>query len=264
MPRPSAPTAPKEGVVYIIGAGPGDPELVTVRGVNLLKRCDVVFHDAAIDPAIVAHCRKNATRIPIAETITDNPSLLDTLNADIAAHARRGKAVAVLQEGDPFIFGLGAEIALAAARAKIRFEVVPGITAAIAAAAYAGIPLTYRGYSSTLAFATGHTDLNKKYTDVDWQKVATGVSTLVVFMGLGNLATIVQKMIAHGRDPRTPVAIVGCGTMAAQQTITGSLAEIAARAEKDDLHVALPAIVVIGDVVGLRDELNWFEGRRTQ
>lgn len=247
------------GCVYIIGAGPGDPELITVKGFKALRKCTVVFYDATVAQYIIDHCRRDAQLIRMEETLTDNPALMDEMNARIIAAAKAGHTVGVLQEGDPFIFGLGAETAREAARHHIPFYVIPGITSAIAAAAYAGIPLTYRGYSSTVAFATGHTDLNKKYTDVDWAKVATGIATLVVFMGLDNLRMIVQKMIEHGRDPRTPTAIVCCGTTPEQHTIAATLGEIARRVAEDELHVKMPAIIIIGDVVGLRDELNWFE-----
>jgi len=247
------------GCVYIIGAGPGDPELITIKGFKAIRKCSVIFYDATVAPYIIDHSQPGAQRICMEETLTDNPQLMDEMNARIIAAAQAGHTVGLVQEGDPFIFGLGAETARAAARHHIPFYVIPGITSAIAAAAYAGIPLTYRGYSSTVAFATGHTDLNKKYTDVDWAKVATGVSTLVVFMGVGNLRMIVQKMIEHGRDPRTPAAIVSCGTTAQQHTICATLGEIATRVEREELEVKMPAIIIIGDVVGLRDELQWFE-----
>lgn len=249
------------GYVYIIGAGPGDPELITLKGARLISLCDVIFHDATVADLILARSRAEARRVCIEENISNDPRLLESINAQVIAEAQRGLTVGVVQEGDPFIFGLGAEIARAAAHAGIAFEVVPGITAAIAAAAYAGIPLTYRGYSATLAFATGHTDLNKQYTDVDWRKVATGVQTLVFFMGISNLSMIVNKMIEHGRDPRTPTAIVSCGTTDEQCTIASTLEEIAERIKHERLTIKMPAIIVIGDVVGLRDELNWFETR---
>jgi uroporphyrinogen III methyltransferase/synthase len=254
----------KAGTVYIIGAGPGDPELITLKGCACIAKADVIFFDSTMKAVMAPHSRSGAEQVEVSETIADNPRLLEELNTRIISHARSGATVAVVQEGDPFIFGLGAEVAMAVAGAGIPFEVVPGITAAIAAAAYAGIPLTYRGYSSTLAFATGHTDLNKQYTDVDWQKVATGVSTLVFFMGLSNLRKIVQKMIEHGRDPRTPAAIVSCGTTAEQTTLLSTLEEIAARADEGALEVKVPAIIVIGDVVGLADELQWFGGEIRQ
>jgi len=249
----------KNGFVYIIGAGPGDPELITVKGVNCLKKCDVVFYDATVESSLAKQAGSAAELIKISETITNNPSLLDELNEQIIKFAKEGNTVGVLQEGDPFIFGLGAEIARAAVNENIKFAVVPGITSAIAAAAYAGIPLTFRGYSSTLAFATGHTDLNKKYTDMDWEKVAAGVSTLVFFMGLDNLDMIVKKLTENGRDPRTPLAIVSCGTTDEQETLSSTLGEIADLIEKENIKVKVPAIIVIGDVVGLRDELNWFK-----
>ena len=248
-----------KGFVYIIGAGPGDPELITVKGVKCLKKCDVVFYDATVESSLAKQAGSDAELIKISETITNNPSLLDELNEQIIKFAKEGKTVGVLQEGDPFIFGLGAEIARAAVNENIKFAVVPGITSAIAAAAYAGIPLTFRGYSSTLAFATGHTDLNKKYTDMDWEKVAAGVSTLVFFMGLDNLDMIVKKLTENGRDPRTPLAIVSCGTTDEQETLSSTLGEIAELIEKENIKVKVPAIIVIGDVVGLRDELNWFK-----
>ncbi len=247
------------GLVYIIGAGPGDPELFTFKGAKCLSKCDVVFYDTTVDSSLLEKCNAETEKICVSETITDKPELLDELNAQIIEQAKSGKTVGVLQEGDPFIFGLGAEIARAAAKANIKFVVVPGITSAIAAAAYSGIPLTYRGYSSTLAFATGHTDLNKKYTDVDWSRVATGVSTMVFFMGLTNLEMIVKKMIEYGRNPRTPIGIVSCGTTSEQETITSTLEEISAQIETDNIKVKVPAIIIVGDVVGLRDELNWFE-----
>ena len=247
------------GFVYIIGAGPGDPELITIKGINCLKKCDVVFYDASVDSSLTNQAGPNIELIKVSETITNNPSLLDELNEQIIKFAKEGKTVGVLQEGDPFIFGLGAEIARAAINENIKFAVVPGITSAIAAAAYAGIPLTFRGYSSTLAFATGHTDLNKKYTDMDWEKVAAGVSTLVFFMGLDNLDMIVKKLTENGRDPRTPLAIVSCGTTDEQETLSSTLGEIADLIEKENIKVKVPAIIIIGDVVGLRDELNWFK-----
>ena len=247
------------GLLYIIGAGPGDPELITVKALKCIKACEVIFYDATVDRSLFSACRPTTELISISESITDNPVLPAELNKQIIAQLKAGHTVGVVQEGDPFIFGLGAEIARAAAREGIRFKLVPGITSAIAAAAYAGIPLTYRGYSSTLAFATGHTDLNKKYADVDWQKIATGVSTLVFFMGIGNLKMIVTNLIEHGRDPRTPAAIISCGTQETQETLVGSLGEIAGKIEHTTVMVKVPAIIVIGDVVGLRDELNWFE-----
>ncbi|MCX7846627.1 MAG: uroporphyrinogen-III C-methyltransferase [bacterium] len=250
---------PCSGCVYIIGAGPGDPELITIKGFKALRKCSIVFYDATVAQYIIDHCRPDAERVRLEETLTDNPALMEEVNARIIAAAQAGHTVGLVQEGDPFIFGLGAETARAAARHQIPFYVIPGITSAIAAAAYAGIPLTYRGYSSTVAFATGHTDLNKKYTDVDWAKVATGVSTLVVFMGLDNLRMIVQKMIEHGRDPRTPTAIVCCGTTPQQHTIAATLGEIARRVEENELAIRMPAIIIIGDVVGLHEELRWFE-----
>jgi uroporphyrinogen III methyltransferase / synthase len=247
------------GTVYIIGAGPGDPDLITCKGLKCIQECDVLFHDRSVSPALLREAPETAETIAIVDTITDEPTMLDRLNKRIVSYAIEGKKVGVVAEGDPFIFGLGAEIAREVSHHKIPFVVIPGVTSAIAAAAYAGIPLTFRGYSSTMAFATGHTDLNKKYTDVDWQKVATGISTLVFFMGLSNLSMIVQNLITHGRDRRTPAAIVSKGTTDEQKTIVSTLGGIASMIETENIDVPVPAIIIVGDVVGLHNELNWFE-----
>lgn len=247
------------GTVYIIGAGPGDPDLITLKGIKCIQICDVLFHDQTVAESLLSEAPETAEVITIHDTITEDPTMLEQLNTRIIAYAKEGKDVGIVAEGDPFIFGLGAEIAREVSTHNIPFIVIPGITSAIAAAAYAGIPLTFRGYSSTMAFATGHTDLNKKYTDVDWQKVATGISTLVFFMGLSNLSMIVQNLMAHGRDRRTPAAIVSKGTTEEQKTIVSTLGGIASMIETENIDVPVPAIIIVGDVVGLHNELNWFE-----
>ena len=174
---------------------------------------------------------------------------------------KSGKKVAVLLEGDPFIFGTGAEVARKAVEAGCKFELVPGITSASAAAIYAGIPLTYRGYASTLAFAIGHSNLNRRYTDVDWPRVALGMQTLVFFINEESLAMVIEKLLEHGRDPRTPAAIVSAGTRKNQSTIASTLRELRAMTEQDKQarEIPMPAVLIVGDVVGLRSELKWFE-----
>ena len=167
----------------------------------------------------------------------------------------------MLLEGDPFIFGTGAEVARKAVSAGLKFELVPGITSASAAAVYAGIPLTYRGYASTLAFAIGHSSLNRRYTDVDWPRVAVGMQTLVFFINEESLPMVIEKLLANGRDPRTPAAIVSSGTRKDQSTIAGTLGELRAMTEdeRESAKIPMPAVLIVGDVVGLRSELKWFE-----
>lgn len=252
------------GTVYIIGAGPGDPELITVKGLACLQNCSIVFHDETIAPALLKHAAKAEDVIAIPAAVAENSDLLNAIITRIIAYASAGKDIAVVAEGDPFIFGLGADIAREIHTHAVHFVVIPGVTSALAAAAYAGIPLTFRGYSSTVAFATGHTDLNKKYTDIDWEKCATGMATFVFFMGIGTLRMIVEKLIAHGRDPRTPVAIISRGTTQNQTTRVASLESLSHLSPKECDAIPVPAIIVVGDVVGLRDELSWFPHDATE
>ncbi len=243
------------GTVYLVGAGPGDPGLITVRGLRLLKKAEVVVYDRLVNPSLVAEAPREALRIFCGKRAQAHGLPQGQINDLLIAHARRGRCVVRLKGGDPFVFGRGGEEAEALAEAGIPFQVVPGVSSAVAVPAYAGIPLTHRRLSSSFAVITGHEDACKDEPTVDWSRVATAVDTLVVLMGTRTLPRIVARLLAHGRSPDTPVALIRWGTTEAQETITGTLADILDRA------VALqpPVVAVIGDVVKLRDQLRWLD-----
>ena len=246
-----------EGKIYIIGAGPGDPELLTIKAVRCLQECSVVFHEEGIAPEILENAKKEAV-LEVLES-GDGTSMEKEPLQKILGAALKGETVGVVLEGDPFIFGQGAEIAREAAKNGLKFVPIPGITSASAAAVYAGIPLTYRGYASTLAFAIGHSDLNRRYTDVDWARVALGMQTLVFFINADSLAMVIENLLNYGRDARTPAAIVSLGTRRGQRTMATTLGELNAMNETEIKAVPMPAVLIVGDVVGLRQELKWFE-----
>jgi uroporphyrinogen III methyltransferase/synthase len=247
------------GTVYLVGAGPGDPGLLTVRGLELLRTAEVVVSDRLVNPDLLEEVPPEAIRI-LAGKLTGSHGLpQEQINDLLIAHARRGRQVVRLKGGDPFVFGRGGEEAEALMEAGIPFEVVPGVSSAIAVPAYAGIPLTHRGLASSFAVVTGHEDACKEVRAVDWERLATVVDTLVVLMGGETLPGIVAKLLTHGRSPVTPVALIRWGTTSAQETVTGVLGNIVGRAQAAGLKP--PMVAVIGDVVSLRDRLRWFEGR---
>ncbi|MBI4588251.1 MAG: uroporphyrinogen-III C-methyltransferase [Candidatus Rokubacteria bacterium] len=247
------------GIVYLVGAGPGDPGLLTVRGLELLRNADVVIYDRLVNPRLLDEAPPQALSI-FAGKLTGHHSLpQEQINALLNAHARRGCCVVRLKGGDPFVFGRGGEEAEALAESGIPFEVVPGVSSAAAVPAYAGIPLTHRGYSSSFAVITGHEDTGKGGPSVDWERMAAAVDTLVVLMAATTLPRIVAKLLAHGRSPETPVALIRWGTTEAQQTITGTLADILEKTAP----LQPPVVAVIGDVVKLRERLRWFDAPRS-
>ncbi|MCP4624191.1 MAG: uroporphyrinogen-III C-methyltransferase [bacterium] len=245
--------------VYLVGAGPGDPGLITVKGKECIETADVVIYDYLAAPALLNYAHKNAETIYVGKKGGDHTLSQDGINALIVEKARAGFRVCRLKGGDPFIFGRGAEEAEVLEAQGIPFEIVPGVTSAIAAAAYAGIPLTHRKLAATLAFVTGHEDPHKAESNVDWESLGRGIGTLVFFMGVKNLPDITQKLIAHGKSPATPVALIRWGTTPGQQTVIGTLDDIAVRVQKAGLKA--PAIIVVGEVVRLREKLKWFETR---
>jgi len=249
----------KDGIVYLVGAGPGDPGLITVRGLHCLQRADVVVYDYLANPAFLKEAPPAAEHIYVGKTRGRHHAPQEEINALLAARARDGKVVVRLKGGDPYVFGRGGEEALYLQRQGIAFEVVPGITAGFAAAAYAGIPLTHRDFTTSLALITGHEDPDKKMSSLDWSKLATGVGTLVFYMGMANLSLIVRELTAHGRPATTPVAVVQWATTPRQQTVTGTLADIVARVQVSG--IGSPAIIIVGEVISLRDELQWFANR---
>ncbi len=250
---------PARGYVFLIGAGPGDPGLLTLRGAEALASADVVVYDYLANPALLAHAPAGAERIYVGKKAGCHTLSQEEINALLVERGLAGQRVARLKGGDPFVFGRGGEEALALVEAGVPFEVVPGITSAVAAPAYAGIPVTHRGLASSFAVITGHEDPNKEETALDWSRLATGVDTLVFLMGVGNLPQIVEQLVAHGRPADTPVALVRWGTMPDQQTVTGTLANITGRVEAAGLRP--PAVTIVGPVAGLREDLRWFEDR---
>ena len=247
------------GKVYLIGAGPGDPGLITVKGLTCIQNADVVIYDYLAAPALLAHASPETEMIYVGKKGGDHTLPQGGINQLIIDKARQGLVVARLKGGDPYIFGRGGEEAEELVAAGIPFEVVPGVTSAIAGAAYAGIPLTHRDYTSTLAFVTGHEDPTKTSSSIDWKALATGIGTLVFFMGIKNLPLIAEQLQGNGMDPTTPVALVRWGTTTRQKTVTGTLATIVDTARQAGMKA--PALIVVGKVVQLRDRLQWFETR---
>ncbi len=246
----------KKGKVFIVGAGPGDPGLITLRGIQCLEQADVVVYDYLANEEFLGRVGKDARLIYVGKKGGDHTLPQGEINRILVDEALRGHTVARLKGGDPFIFGRGGEEAEALREAGISFEVIPGVTSAIAVPAFAGIPLTHRGYTSTVAFVTGHEDPTKGKSDIDWATLS-GIGTLVFLMGVKNLANIARNLIEGGKKPETPAALVRWGTTPDQETLTGTLVDIAAKAKKQGFLP--PSILVVGDVVSLRPKLGWFE-----
>lgn len=202
----------KQGIVYLIGAGPGDPGLITVKGRDCLRRAEVVVYDYLANPALLAEAPAEAERIYVGKTRGQHHTPQPQINALLVERAQRGQIVARLKGGDPYVFGRGGEEAEELVAAGVSFEVVPGISAGFAAAAYAGIPLTHRDFTTSLGLVTGHENPEKKVSNLDWQKLSTGVGTLVFYMGMTNLPLIADQLMVNGRDPQTPVAVIRWGT----------------------------------------------------
>ncbi len=247
-------TAVQSGKVYLVGAGPGDPKLLTVRALELLRMAEVVVYDRLVNPVVLEEVPPGASRVFVGKDTGHHPIPQEEINQVLVAQARLGHRVVRLKGGDPFVFGRGGEEARALAEAGIPFEIVPGVSSVVAAPAYAGIPLTYRRVSSSFAVITGH-EAVKSSPSVDWSGLATAVDTLVVVMGLSNLPHIVAQLLTHGRAPETPIALIRSGTTDEQETVTGTLASICEQA----IGLKPPVLAVIGEVVLLRDELCWFD-----
>jgi uroporphyrinogen III methyltransferase/synthase len=244
----------RRGKVYLVGAGPGDPRLLTVKGLEVLRRSDVVVYDRLVNPILLQEAPRRALRIFAGKQESAHSRPQEEINALLIDHARRGRRVVRLKGGDPFVFGRGGEEALALSRAGVSFELVPGVSAAVAVPALAGIPVTHRGIASSFAVVTGHEDTCKNGTAVDWAKLATAVDTIVVLMGLRALPRIIRQLLDHHRPPDTPVALIRSGSTAEQKTVTGTLADILERAAAARLQS--PVTVVIGQVVGIRERVG--------
>jgi len=247
------------GTVYLVGAGPGDPGLLTLKGRDCLARADVVVYDHLANVEILRHARDDAEMIYVGKQAGRHSVPQEEINSLLVKKALERKTVVRLKGGDPYVFGRGGEEALELHQAGVPFEVVPGVTAGVAAAGYAGIPVTHRGFNSAVTLVTGHEDPTKPESALDWSALAKGTGTLAIYMGVKNLPLITQKLIDGGRPPETPVALIRWGTHPTQRVLDGTLADIVGRVRKAQL--APPCIIVVGDVVKLRNELNWFESR---
>jgi len=247
----------KKGSVYLVGAGPGDPGLITLRGLECLQAADVVVYDRLVAPQLLAQASRGATLVDAGKSSQGNSASQDEINRLLYEHASAGKRVCRLKGGDPFLLGRGGEEASYLAERGIAFEVVPGVTSAIAVPAYAGIPVTDRRFASVVAIATGHEHREWGSRRVDWARLGQCADTIVVLMGVGNIASITQALLAGGRAGDTPAAVIQEGTTHAQRTVIGVLADIAERGE--DEGIIAPAILVVGDVVRLSESLAWFE-----
>jgi uroporphyrinogen III methyltransferase/synthase len=249
----------KQGIVHLIGAGPGDPGLLTIRGKQSIEAADVVVYDYLANPEFLDYAREDAEKIYVGKKGGAHTMPQEEINALIIDKAKAGLNVARLKGGDPYVFGRGGEEAQELMAAGVDFEVVPGVTAGVAACAYAGIPVTHREFTPSVAFITGHEDPNKEESAHHWEAYAASGSTLVFYMGVKNLPMIAERLMAAGRPADTPAAIVYRGTSCRQKAHLSSLEKLPGEADK--LGFSAPSIIVVGGVCGLRPELNWFEKR---
>lgn len=248
-----------KGCVYLVGAGPGDPGLITVRGKQLLGEADIVIYDYLASPRLLAHVRPDAELIYVGKKAGAHTLKQEEINALLVARAGEGATIVRLKGGDPYVFGRGGEEALDLVAAGVDFEVVPGVTAGVAAPAYAGIPVTHRKLASNFALITGHETPDKEGSDLDFEALARFKGTLGFYMGVRNLAPICENLISHGLDAETPAAIICWGTTSRQRVLTATAASLPQRAAEEGFEP--PSIILIGKVVSLRAKLNWFEAR---
>ncbi len=242
-----------KGEVYLVGAGPGDPELLTLKALRLMQQADVVIYDRLVSPAIMELCRRVATKIYVGKARSNHAVPQEGINALLVEYASKGQRVCRLKGGDPFIFGRGGEEIQELFAAGVPFQVVPGITAASGCSAYAGIPLTHRDYAQSVRFLTGH--LKEGSPELPWDELVYQNQTLVLYMGLVGLEKICEKLIEHGQRPDMPVALISKGTTPEQKVVVGTLANIASKVEEN--HIQAPTLTIIGDVVSLREQLQW-------
>ena len=248
-----------KGKVYLVGAGPGDPQLITVKGLRCIGEADVIVYDRLVNDRLLEAAHPGVERIYVGKSSRGHSMSQAEINDLLVSKAKEGRLVVRLKGGDPFVLGRGGEEAEALAAQGIPFEIVPGVTAAMAVPAYAGIPVTHRGLASSMAIVTGHEDPTKRVSSIAWEKLATCADTLVFLMGMEHLPQIVEQLLANGRPSTTPVALIRDGTGPGQQTVVGTLANIAARAAENDFTA--PAVIVVGNVVQLRDKLRWFDNQ---
>ncbi|HEX8771994.1 MAG TPA: uroporphyrinogen-III C-methyltransferase [Pyrinomonadaceae bacterium] len=255
--RAASRTCARPGTIYLVGAGPGDPGLLTIKARDLLATCDVVIYDNLVNPELLCHVRPEAERIYVGKVGGGRQTPQEEINRLLLEHGQAGKRVVRLKGGDPFLFGRGGEEAEALSGAGLLFEVVPGISSALSVPAYAGIPLTHRGLSSSVAIVTGARQRDGAHTFEALANLASA-DTLVVLMGVAHLREIAGDLIRAGRAAETPAAVVRWGTYEGQQSVTATLATIADEAERGGMRA--PAVIIVGEVVRLRERLKWFEG----
>ena len=242
-----------KGEVYLVGAGPGDPELLTLKALRLMQQADVVIYDRLVSAPILELCRRDAEKVYVGKARSNHAVPQEGINALLVKYAQAGKRVCRLKGGDPFIFGRGGEEIQELYEAGVSFQVVPGITAASGCSAYAGIPLTHRDYAQSVRFLTGH--LKEGSPELPWSELVYEQQTLVLYMGLVGLESICEKLIAHGQRADMPVALISKGTTPEQKVVVGTLADIASKVAQH--HIQAPTLTIIGEVVNLREQLKW-------
>lgn len=243
------------GKVYIVGAGPGDPDLITVKGLRAIQQADVILYDRLVNKQMLAHAKPDVELIFVGKLPKYHGVIQDRINSLLVQHGKKDKIVTRLKGGDPFVFGRGAEEAEVLAEANIPFEIVPGITSGIAAPAYAGIPVTHRDYGSSFAIVTGHMREGKD-DSIKWESLV-GIDTLAVYMGVGNLPYICEQLTKYGKSIDTPVALIHWGTTDVQRTVTGTLNTIVNIVKNEQIEN--PSMIIIGEVVNVREKIQWFE-----
>ncbi|WP_077211654.1 uroporphyrinogen-III C-methyltransferase [Bacillus dakarensis] len=243
------------GKVYLVGAGPGDPDLITVKGLRCLQQADVILYDRLVNPDLLNHAKEDAKLIFCGKSPGLHTLQQESINQLLVDYAKQGLQVVRLKGGDPFVFGRGGEEADECVKHLVPFEVVPGITAGIGASAYAGIPVTHRTLSKSFAFITGH-QIGDTVADHQWTHLAKGVDTLCIYMGVSQLPTITKSLIESGKSPQTPIALVHWGTLSNQKTAVGTLETIEEIVKEKG--ISNPSMMVIGEVVTLHEQLSWF------
>lgn len=247
------------GKVYLVGAGPGDPDLITIKGMKCIQEADVILYDRLINNELLSYAKQNAEFIFCGKMPESHSLQQETINYLLVKHANKGRTVTRLKGGDPFVFGRGGEEAEFLSDNGIEFEVVPGISSGIAAPAYAGIPVTHRDYGSSFAIVTGHRK-NGEADNIKWEALAKGIDTIAIYMGVKNLPYIQEQLLLYGKSPETPAALIQWGTVDNQKTVVSSLGEIINAAEKEGIQN--PCMIIIGEVVKMREKISWFENKR--
>lgn len=242
--------------VYLVGAGPGDEDLLTIKALKCIQKADVILYDRLVNKEILKYAKSDCDLIYCGKLPNYHTMRQETINHFLVKYAKSGKVVTRLKGGDPFVFGRGGEEAEALAVNNIPFEIVPGVTSGVAASAYAGIPVTHRDLSASVAFVTGHRREGAN-EETKWESLAKGIDTLAIYMGVSNLPYIQQQLVKYGKDPNTPVAVINWGTTDAQRTVTGTLVNIYDRVLQQ--NISNPSMIIVGEVVSLRDKLGWYE-----